>query len=517
MLEAPKPPPLPKPVLETPKPPPLPKPGPPPKPPLLPPAPVPKDPNPAPKLAPKDAELDPNDPKPPVPEVTEEKDALEDAAADEAGVPNKLPPLPLAAPKEEKESDGAAPLAAPAADPNGDGAAPKGFAPNGEAAVAPVAAAGADEKLNLGAVAMVKEGVVAAVEGALEAPPNAPILRAKSADVSLMPCVSHGRADDAGGAGGAAAAGFALLWSNENDGPEDAGADAKENEADENENAGADVDPCGVPKLSALGTAEKLGDAAGLKGEAAAPVPPPIAPILRAKSAEVSLMPCVSHGRLEEAAAADFAAAGAAPAAAILRLKSADVSLMPCVSHGRADDVAAGFAAGAAVTVAPGAADAKPPAQVEPEPNLSAGAAPEAAPAAAGAGAADDDAAAAADVPKPNLIPDAPPPPPTPKVMPPDPALGSSPFTAFGFLVSHATHLAMPSSLMTRHTSQRHSLPSGSSLGGLKLVRFAAVSSSSELPMSASESSESTSDSSSSTKSSWAALPLLVSAALLGL
>ena len=393
MLEAPKPPPLPKPVLETPKPPPLPKPGAPPKPPLLPPAAVPKDPNPAPKLAPKDAELDPNDPKPPVPEVTEEKDALEDAAADEAGVPNKLPPLPLAAPKEEKESDGAAPLAAPAADPNGDGAAPKGFAPNGEAAVAPVAAAGADEKLNLGAVAMVKEGVVAAVEGALEAPPNAPILRAKSADVSLMPCVSHGRADDAGGAGGAAAAGFALLWSNENDGPEDAGADAKENEADENENASADVGPCGVPKLSNLGTAEKLGDAAGLKGEAAAPVPPPIAPILRAKSADVSLMPCVSHGRLEEAAAADFAAAGAAPAAAILRLKSADVSLMPCVSHGRADDVAAGFAAGAAVTVAPGAADAKPPAQVEPEPNLSAGAAPEAAPAAAGAGAADDAAA----------------------------------------------------------------------------------------------------------------------------
>ena len=410
MLEAPKPPPLPKPVLETPKPPPLPKPGAPPKPPLLPPAAVPKDPNPAPKLAPKDAELDPNDPKPPVPEVTEEKDALEDAAADEAGVPNKLPPLPLAAPKEEKESDGAAPLAAPDADPNGDGAAPKGFAPNGEAAVAPVAAAGADEKLNLGAVAMVKEGVVAAVEGALEAPLNAPILRAKSA--------------------------------------------------------------------------------------------------------EVSFMPCVSHGRLEEAAAADFAAAGAAPAAAILRLKSADVSLMPCVSHGRADDVAAGFAAGAAVTVAPGAADAKPPAQVEPEPNLSAGAAPEAAPAAAGAGAADG---AAADVPKPNLIPDAPPPPPTPKVMPPDPALGSSPFTAFGFLVSHATHLAMPSSLMTRHTSQRHSLPSGSSLGGLKFVRFAAVSSSSELPMSASESSESTSDSSSSTKSSWAALPLLVSAALLGI
>ena len=145
---------------------------------------------------------------------------------------------------------------------------------------------------------------------------------------------------------------------------------------------------------------------------------------------------------------------------------------------------------------------------------MSAGAAPEAAPAAAGAGAADG---AAADVPKPNLIPDAPPPPPTPKVMPPDPALGSSPFTAFGFLVSHATHLAMPSSLMTRHTSQRHSLPSGSSLGGLKLVRFAAVSSSSELPMSASESSESTSDSSSSTKSSWAALPLLVSAALLGI
>ena len=483
---------------------------------MLPPAPVPKDPNPAPVLAPKVAELDPNDPKPPVPEATEEKeakDAPEDAAADDAGVPNKLPPLE--APKEEKENDGVAPLplAAPDADPNGDGAAPKGFAPNGEAAVAPVAPAGADEKLNLGAVAIVKEGVVAAVEGAVEAPLNAPILRAKSAEVSLMPCISHGRADDAGGAGFAATAGLALVWSNENDGVEDAGAEAKENEADENENDGADVDPCGVPKLSALGTAEKLGDAAGLKGEAAAPVPPPIAPILRAKSAEVSLMPCVSHGRLEEAAAADFAAAGAAPAAAILRLKSADVSLMPCVSHGRADDVAAGFAGGAAVAVASGAADAKLPAEVAPEPNLSAGAAPEAAAGAAGAGAGDD---TAADVPKPNLIPDAPPPTPTPKVMPPDPALGSSPFTAFGFLVSHATHLAMPSSLMTRHTSQRHSLPSGSSLGGLKLVRFAAVSSSSELPMSASESSESTSDSSSSTKS-WSALPFLVSSALLGL
>lgn len=158
--------------------------------------------------------------------------------------------------------------------------------------------------------------------------------------------------------------------------------------------------------------------------------------------------------------------------------------MIPCVSHGRAD-AAAGFGAAAAD-------DAK--------------------------GGAD----AAADVPNPNLIGAAPPLadppelPPNPTWIAPPLSFASPPVGAFGFLVSHEIHLTTPSSLITRHTAHRHSLSSGSSLGGLKVRRFCAVSSSSELPMSASESSEPTSDSFSSTKSSCAALFEGDAAALVG-
>lgn len=113
-------------------------------------------------------------------------------------------------------------------------------------------------------------------------------------------------------------------------------ADAPAAGANEKEGAAAVV----LPKGEAA--AAPKGDAVG-----AAAAKPPDAPIFRAKSALVSLIPCVSHGRADKAAGAAVAAGfvAAPPAAApILRAKSALASVMPCVSHGRADE-AAGVAA----------------------------------------------------------------------------------------------------------------------------------------------------------------------------
>ena len=135
------------------------------------------------------------------------------------------------------------------------------------------------------------------------------------------------------------------------------------------------ADPKAGPALGAAAGNEKLCPAA--LGSAAGVAP--AAAIFRLKSADVSLMPCVSQGRAEDAAAGfGAAAAGAAPAAAIFRLKSDDVSLMPCVSHGRADEPAAAFAeaagfaasaagfAGAAVLAEVGFAGAATLAAVDP-------------------------------------------------------------------------------------------------------------------------------------------------------
>ena len=178
--------------------------------------------------------------------------------------------------------------------PNAVVVAPAAVAPAVNAPV-PAALAGANEKDGAAVELKPNDGVLApAVAGALAGVAAAAIFRAKSADVSLMPFVSQGRADAglAGLAVGVAAAEF-------------------------KPKAGALVVP--VPAALA-GANEKDGAAAELKpndgvaGLAVGVAPPPAAAFW-AGVISTGLIPCVSHGRAEEAGVAaaglDAAAAGA--------------------------------------------------------------------------------------------------------------------------------------------------------------------------------------------------------------
>ena len=428
---------------------------------------LPAPPNTAPEAAPKPKEAAP----PELPNDDEDAPNRLVLAPDEAPLP-KPPNEPKPEPEPKEKAFGAS-FGAETEAPKGDAAA-----------TAPVAAGAAPPA----------------------PPPIAAILRSKSAPVGLMPWVSQGRAEEAGFAAvpvaagaappapppgfaaGAAAGLVSVAGAKEKLGAglvaspaavegakTNAGAVVEGGDANESAFAATNVGDAPLPNGEPLEAAAD-GAAAGpeLKGDAAAGLPccsgsAPAAPILRAKSASVDLMPCVSQGRAKEAAgpAALLADLAAGAGEAVPKLKAA-------VSGG---------------ALAPsGDCEGWPAAPAAAPPEL--------------AGA-------------PNLMP----PVPVPNENPPPPAgAAATAVAAFGFFVSHEMHFGMPSSLITRHTAHRHSFPSGSSFGGLKFIRFAAVSSSSELPISASESSESTSDSFSSTNSSFEALPLpALDADLLGL
>ena len=353
--------------------------------------------------------------------------------------------------------------------------APKGD--EGGAAAAVLLAAGAEAEEAAKATLGVDAGV----------PPTACIIRAKSASVDLMPWVSQGRADEA--RAGIAATGVAFAPEAPTPKPK-AGDEAAEAELPNARGDGAgagDEKPAGaddVAKEKGLET-----DDAEAKERALAAVKVGDAPVPKG---EPDAGTCAAAAPLGFGdAAANWAAllGPLSPAMPILRAKSASVGLMPCVSHGLADadpDFVAVLTEGGGVLEL-----------ALPNPNFMAPASAGFASPPVGTGVA----VALAATPKLNLG--------APNCMP-APAAGcfSSLFAASGFFVSHAMHLGIPSSLITRQTAHRHSLPSGSSFGGLKSFRFCAVSSSSELPMSASESSEPTSDSLSSTKSSFGALSL---------
>ena len=378
--------------------------------------------------------------------------------------------------------------------------APKGD--EGGAAAAVLLAAGAEAEEAAKATLGVDAGV----------PPTACIIRAKSASVDLMPWVSQGRADEA--RAGIAATGVAFAPEAPTPKPK-AGDEAAEAELPNARGDGAgagDEKPAGaddVAKEKGLETddaeakeralaAVKVGDAPVPKGEpdagtcaAAAPLGfgdaaanwaallgplSPAMPILRAKSASVGLMPCVSHGLAD--ADPDFVAV-LTEGGGVLELALPNPNFMAPASAGFASPpVGTGVAVALAAT-----------------PKLNLGA-PNCMPAPAAGCFSSLFAASGFFV--------------SHAMHSTAPAAGCffSLFAASGFFVSHAMHLGIPSSLITRQTAHRHSLPSGSSFGGLKSFRFCAVSSSSELPMSASESSEPTSDSLSSTKSSFGALSL---------
>ena len=219
------------------------------------------------------------------------------------GVPN-APNLPAATgvPKLPEDAGVPKPPNNAPPPPNAVVVAPAAVAPAVNAPV-PAALAGANEKDGAAVELKPNDGVLApAVAGALAGVAAAAIFRAKSADVSLMPCVSQGRADAglAGLAVGVAAAEF-------------------------KPKAGALVVP--VPAALA-GANEKDGAAAELKpndgvaGLAVGVAPPPAAAFW-AGVISTGLIPCVSHGRAEEAgvAAAGFAAGACANGDAGFELK----------------------------------------------------------------------------------------------------------------------------------------------------------------------------------------------------